>query len=79
MDCPKPGQQYSESQHTSFEKHLDKVVDIEDTIIEENIPEKIFEMQIEVTEAILTPSTMLPKITFLYVYFDVVIHYQLFF
>ena len=65
MECPKLGEQDSESQHTSFEKHLDKVVDIEDTIIEENIPEKIFEMQIEVTEAIPTSTTMLPRIAFL--------------
>ena len=62
MECPKLGLQDSESQNTFVEK---QVVDPEDTIIEENIPAKNFEMQIEVTEAILTPSTLLSKITFL--------------
>ena len=65
MECPKLGQQDSKSQNTFVEKHLDEVVDIEDTVVEENIQEKVFEMQIEVKKAILTPSTMLPKITFL--------------
>ena len=61
MECPKLGRQDSEARNTFVEKHLDEVVDIEEAIIEE----KVFEMQIEVTEAILTSTTLLPKIGFL--------------
>ena len=61
MECPKLGRQDSEAQNTCVEKHLDEVVDIEEAIIEE----KVCEMQIEVTEPILTSTTLLPKIGFL--------------
>ena len=61
VECPKLGRQDSEAQNSFVEKHLDEVVDIEEAIIEE----KVFEMQIEVTEAIPTSTTLLPKIGFL--------------
>ena len=38
--------------------------DIEDDISSEDIPEEVMEMQIEVADAVITPSSMLSKITF---------------
>ena len=56
-----PRKQGSESRNTNVEKHIE----IEEIVREENTPRKIFEMEIAVTDAILIPSTVHPKISFL--------------
>ena len=56
-----PRKQGSKSRNTNVEKHID----IEEICAEENTPTEIFEMEIEVTDAILIQSTVHPKIGFL--------------
>lgn len=66
--CPICGQSCKELKRESRNSSSEDVLetrDVEEDIAVENIPEQVHEMTIEVPEAMITPTAVFPKITYM--------------